>query len=128
MAPAVLHQPPPEMVQLLQRFNLPLRSDATGGLNLYVPEWQEALNNSKELQERFIELDDDVWIVHVEIGRRIVKGEVAILPDAGEGHIDRVRLDQLPDPGDLRREIGRIPLDEMEAPIVGSFDVNRSRR
>ncbi len=31
VAPAVLHQPPPEMVALLQRFNLPLRSDATGG-------------------------------------------------------------------------------------------------
>ncbi len=58
VAPAVLHQPPPEMVALLQRFNLPLRSDASGGLNLYVPEWQEALNHSKELQERFIELKE----------------------------------------------------------------------
>ncbi|HVY30283.1 MAG TPA: tetratricopeptide repeat protein [Polyangiaceae bacterium] len=51
------NNPPPELVQLLQRFNLPLRN-ANGNLNLYIPEWQEALNNSRELQERFIELQE----------------------------------------------------------------------
>jgi tetratricopeptide (TPR) repeat protein len=59
MGQAVLGQPPPEMVQLLQRFNLSLRrQDGTGGLMLHIPEWQEALNNSRELQERFIELQE----------------------------------------------------------------------
>lgn len=58
MAQAVLGAPPPEMVQLLQRFKLPLRNDTSGGLMLYIPEWQEALNNSRELQERFLELQE----------------------------------------------------------------------
>jgi tetratricopeptide (TPR) repeat protein len=55
---AATASPPPELVQLLQRFKLPLRADNTGRLNLHVPEWQEALNNSRALQERFIELQE----------------------------------------------------------------------
>jgi tetratricopeptide (TPR) repeat protein len=58
MAGAVLGSPPPEMVQLLQRFRLPMRSDNSGGLMLHIPEWQEALNNSPELMERFRELQE----------------------------------------------------------------------
>jgi tetratricopeptide (TPR) repeat protein len=58
VAQAVLLQPPPELVELFQRFNLPLRNDANGRLNLYVPEWQEALNNNRQLHERFLELQE----------------------------------------------------------------------
>ncbi len=58
MAGAVLGSAPPEMVELLQRFKLPMRQDETGGLMLYIPEWQEALNNSRSLHERFIELQE----------------------------------------------------------------------
>jgi tetratricopeptide (TPR) repeat protein len=55
---STIASPPPELVQLFERFKLPLRTDNFGKLNLYVPEWQEALNNSRELQERFIELQE----------------------------------------------------------------------
>ncbi len=58
MGKAVLGTPPPELVQLLQRFRLPLKNDETGNLNLYIREWQEALNANRELQERFIELQE----------------------------------------------------------------------
>lgn len=54
---AVLGTPPPELVQLMQRFQRPVQN-ADGNLNLYVPEWQEALNASRELQERFSELQE----------------------------------------------------------------------
>ncbi|HKO54116.1 MAG TPA: hypothetical protein VJV79_40685 [Polyangiaceae bacterium] len=50
--------PPSELVKLFERFKLPLRSDNFGQLNLYIPEWQEALNNSRGLHERFIELQE----------------------------------------------------------------------
>ncbi|HEX2875827.1 MAG TPA: tetratricopeptide repeat protein [Polyangiaceae bacterium] len=57
VAGAMLGSTPPELVQLLQRFNRPLQN-ANGNLNLYVPEWQEALNANSELHERFIELQE----------------------------------------------------------------------
>jgi tetratricopeptide (TPR) repeat protein len=50
--------PPPALVQLFERFKLPLRTDNFGKLNLVIPEWQEALNNSRALHERFIELQE----------------------------------------------------------------------
>ena len=62
----------------------------------------------------FIEFNDNVRMIHIEISRWIVEGEVPILPDASEGHINWVRLDQLADPRDLRLEIRRIPMDEVE--------------
>jgi tetratricopeptide (TPR) repeat protein len=58
VAGAVLGTPPPELVELFQRFNIPLRNDESGNLSLYVPEWQEALNNNRALHERFIELQE----------------------------------------------------------------------
>jgi tetratricopeptide (TPR) repeat protein len=57
MGQAVLGTPPPELVQLMQRFKRPLRN-ADGNLNLYVTEWQEALNANRDLHERFIELQE----------------------------------------------------------------------
>lgn len=55
---AAVASPPPELRQLFERFRIPLRTDNFGKLNLYIPEWQEALNNSRELHERFIELQE----------------------------------------------------------------------
>jgi hypothetical protein len=54
---AMLGTPPQELVELLQRFKRPLQNEE-GQLNLYVPEWQEALNSNRKLQERFIELQE----------------------------------------------------------------------
>ncbi len=55
---SAIASPPPELVQLFERFKLPLRTDNFGKLNLVIPEWQEALNNSRALHERFIELQE----------------------------------------------------------------------
>jgi tetratricopeptide (TPR) repeat protein len=55
---AATASPPPELVKLFERFKLPLRTDNHGQLNLYIPEWQEALNNNRSLHERFIELQE----------------------------------------------------------------------
>ena len=48
-------QPPPELPGLCQHFGVPLY-DAEGRLYPYVREWQEALNVTPELHERFVEL------------------------------------------------------------------------
>lgn len=85
MAGAVLGQPPPEMVQLLQRFKLPLRrDDGTGGLLLHIPEWQEALNNSRELHERFIELQELRNFAKMGVNAE----EKAALDDIRDGNMD----------------------------------------
>ncbi len=51
----VVGQPPPELNALCQRFNIPLLH-SEGRLYPYIREWQEALNASSELQQRFVEL------------------------------------------------------------------------
>ena len=40
----------------------------------------------------FIELDDEIRLVGIEIGGRVVEGEVCILTDAGERNINWRRL------------------------------------
>ncbi len=39
---------------------------------------------------RFIELDENVRLVCLKIGRRVVEGQVAVLADADERHVDRM--------------------------------------
>jgi len=48
-------KPPPELIALAQRFNVPLHT-ADGTFYPYVRQWQEAIGASSELQERFAEL------------------------------------------------------------------------
>lgn len=85
MAGAVLGTPPPELVALLQRFRLPLRrDDGTGGLMLHIPEWQEALNNSRELQERFIELQELQTFAKMGVNA----DEKAALDEIRDGNMD----------------------------------------
>lgn len=48
-------KPPPELLALGQRFNVPLHT-ADGTFYPYVRQWQEAIGASSELQERFAEL------------------------------------------------------------------------
>jgi len=80
---AMLGTPPPELVQLLQRFNRPLQN-ANGNLNLYVPEWQEALNASRELQERFIELQELQSFAKMGVNAE----EKAALDEIKQGNMD----------------------------------------
>ena len=46
---------------------------------------------------RFIERHDEVGLACVEVCRRIVEGEMPVLADADEGHIDRRRSDLMAD-------------------------------
>jgi hypothetical protein len=53
---------------------------------------------------RFVELDDQVGLVGLEVGRRVVEGQVAVLADADERAIDRRLADGGADPAaDLLR-------------------------
>jgi tetratricopeptide (TPR) repeat protein len=76
--------PPPELVKLFERFALPLRTDNFGKLNLYVPEWQEALNNSRDLQERFIELQEMQSFAKMGVNAE----EKAALDNIRDGNMD----------------------------------------
>jgi tetratricopeptide (TPR) repeat protein len=76
--------PPPELVKLFERFKRPLRTDNYGKLNLYIPEWQEALNNSRELQERFIELQELQSFAKLGVNAE----EKAALDEIREGNMD----------------------------------------
>jgi tetratricopeptide (TPR) repeat protein len=80
---AMLSQPPAELVALFQRFNRPLRNEQ-GQLNLYVTEWQEALNNSRELQERFIELQELASFAKMGVNAK----EKAALDNIKDGNMD----------------------------------------
>ena len=48
--------PPPELVELAEQWNVPLRHPATGAVYPYIVEWQEAMNASPQLAQRFAEL------------------------------------------------------------------------
>ncbi len=48
--------PPPELSELCERFGVPMRDPKTGLVRPYIAEWQEALNATPELHERFTEL------------------------------------------------------------------------
>jgi tetratricopeptide (TPR) repeat protein len=80
---ALLGSPPPELVALFEQFKRPLRT-ADGRLNLYVPEWQEALNNSRELQERFSELQELRTFEKMGVNRE----EKAALDEIKQGNMD----------------------------------------
>jgi|GEM_PF-1213973 len=83
MGGAALGTPPPELVQLMQRFRRPLQN-ADGNLNLYVPEWQEALNANRELQERFLELQELQTFAKMGVNAE----EKAALDEIKDGNMD----------------------------------------
>jgi len=64
-------------------FKLPLRN-ANGDHNLYVPEWQEALNNNRELHERFLELQQLQSFARMGVNAE----EKAALDEIREGNMD----------------------------------------
>ena len=76
--------PPPELVKLFERFKRPLRTDNFGKLNLYIPEWQEALNNNRELHERFIELQENQSFAKMGVNAE----EKAALDEIRDGNMD----------------------------------------
>src|SRR5579859_395992 len=66
-----------------------------------------------------VEFDALVTLRRGKVGRRIVEGEVAVLADAGEGHVDRVCCDQSVEALDLRIDVGGVAPDEVEGAQVG---------
>lgn len=81
---ASIASPPPELVALFERFRLPLRTDNYGQLNLYVPEWQEAMNHSRALHERFIELQELQSFAKLGVNAQ----EKAALDNIRDGNMD----------------------------------------
>ena len=61
-------------------------------IEIAVWERQRALANHPSptccIRQRLVEAHDDVWIVGVEVGGRIVEREVAVFADADEGDVD----------------------------------------
>lgn len=76
--------PPPAMYELFERFGLRLRDPATGAVNLYVKEWQEALNATPELHDRFLELQRSAGLEAMGV----TKQEVAALDQIRHGEMD----------------------------------------
>ncbi len=62
---------------------MPLRN-ANGNHNLYIPEWQEALNNNRELHERFLELQQLQSFAKMGVNAE----EKAALDEIREGNMD----------------------------------------
>ena len=76
--------PPAELVQLFERFKRPLRTDNFSKLNLYIPEWQEALNNNRELHARFSELQELQSFAKMGVNAE----EKAALDEIRDGNMD----------------------------------------
>src|SRR3954451_10637020 len=62
-----------------------------------------------------IQRDNLVGHRRVEVSRRIVEGEMAVLADAGEHHVDRMGIEHGVDTLDLTLEVRRVALDEVES-------------
>src|SRR5215210_548103 len=66
----------------------------------------------------FIEIDDDIRLLGLEVGGRVVEGEVAVLADADEGHVRPALRNQLAEPPALFARIRCPAVDEVERPGV----------
>lgn len=52
------------------------------------------------------EIDDDVRLGGIKVGRGIVEGDVGVLPDADQAQIDGFDRQGLPQPLELARKLG----------------------
>ena len=62
---------------------------------------------------RLIQFNDNIGRFGLEVSRRIIEGEVSILADADERHVNRVLRDELVEPFALRLRRVRIAVQEM---------------
>jgi tetratricopeptide (TPR) repeat protein len=76
--------PSPALVELCERFGVPLRHPATGHVHPYIDEWQEALNASGDLHERFLELQRSLALEAMGVSRE----EKAALDEVRQGNMD----------------------------------------
>jgi hypothetical protein len=67
----------------------------------------------------FIEFDDLIGGIGLEVGGRIVEGQMAVLADPGKAHIYGVPRNQFAQPLDLSVEIGGVSIDLHEDRLAG---------
>lgn len=78
-------RPPPDLAALMQRFGLPLQNpNAFNSCFPFVPEWQEALNASPDLMERFNEVKERITFERMGVSG----AEKAALDEIRDGHMD----------------------------------------
>lgn len=75
--------PPPELVELCERYGVPLRG-TTGGLKASIDEWQEALNATPELHERFLDIKKTLELEAMGVSSQ----EKAALDQITSGNMD----------------------------------------
>lgn len=83
VAETFLLDPPQELLELCERWGVPLRHDATG-VHPYIAEWQEALNASPDLHARFVELQRSFALAHLGVSGE----EKAALDNILDGNMD----------------------------------------
>ncbi len=74
----------PEIAELCQRFGVPLQRSMSAGVRAFVPEWQEALNATPELHERFLEMKRSIELEALGVS----KEEKAALDQITSGNMD----------------------------------------
>ena len=67
-------------------------------------------------------VDHQVGLLGLEVGGRIVEGEVAVLADAHEGDVDGAAREERAHARGLRRRVGGVALDEVEGARVDALD------
>jgi hypothetical protein len=78
-------RPPPELAELMQRFGLPLQNPKVyNSCYPFIAEWQEALNASPELMQRFIESKERITFERMGVSGE----EKAALDEIRDGHMD----------------------------------------
>ena len=76
--------PPPALVQLCQRFKVPLPHPRTGTNHPYIDEWNEAIDANPRLSEAFAELQRDAQLLKMGVARE----EIAALDHIRDGNMD----------------------------------------
>lgn len=76
--------PPPALVELCERFGVPLRHPDTGQVHPFVDAWQEALDATPELHHRFVELQRSIELEAMGV----LPEEQAALDSIRHGELD----------------------------------------
>ncbi len=76
--------PPQELVELCQRFGVPLRDPQSGGVYPFITEWQEILNENGELHEAYVEFQRNLQLQK----QGVSANEAAALDNIRDGNMD----------------------------------------
>jgi tetratricopeptide (TPR) repeat protein len=76
--------PPQELVDLCQKYGVPLRDPQTGGVYPFITEWQEILNENGELHEAYVEFQRNLQLQKQGVSAQ----EAAALDHIRDGNMD----------------------------------------